>query len=1015
MTQLTILTPAEKRQLDSPPQFTQQDRQRYFFMSGQLRSIVSRIRRQDNKIGFVLQWGYFCSRARFYPADQFKQRDIAYVKRLFKCDDVDLSNYAGTVVTRHRHRILETLDWQEADETDREQLYQQALRQARHQDFPQDIFSALVDTCWKQQIVVPSYHDLNELITQSYISAEQTLLATVQSALTAEHTQHLEGLLRPIGRASRATLAITTYKTIDQSVQPKHIANSAAILQIFRKHFMALETAFTAIALSDKATRYYATWFQKADFQQLSQFPNRHKLYLHLLGFIQHQFYQRQDSLVDVVLKSVTATNHRVKRELGEHDQKTKRERDYAIQALSTAHRSAAQFTKDVVAVVGLNNATPNEKYYKIEALVADYESTDASDLALIDKLEDDLKRDSQQDRYYALMEGQSIKLQRRVSAAIKVLEFDSESDATDILEAIYYFKETAGALGRNPPIAFLTTQELAAVRRDGIIVTSLYKCLLFLHIADAIKAGQLNLRYSYRYRAVRDYLIEKQQWQQNKAQLLRETGLLAFADGDAYLESLEKVIDDRYTQVNERFLAGDNPYMSVDDKGYCRVRTPSIDADKKSFISSTLSQTGYVPILQVLKEVNRVSGFIRSFKHLSPKHHKMKPTEEILMAGIVGNGCNIGISKLASISSGIREHTLHNTVTWYFDINNIRAANRKIIDVIHRLALANNYLNQPSVIHSSSDGRKVNVAVDCLHASYSYKYFGKEKGVTDYTFIDERQSLFHNTVFSASDREAPYVIDGLVENPVPEGQVHSTDTHGFSESIFATTHFIGVAFAPRLKSLGRQKMYGFSTRGSYKKRGYKLLPSRSINKKLILKHWDDILRFMATIKTHHASASLLFKRLSSYAKDHPLYKALKEFGRIIKTQFILTFFDDVELRQQIQKQLSRVEQANKFSHAVFFDNDQAFQEGGRDDQELVNGCKLLLQNAIILWNYLYLSELVVNTPSRKDRSVLLDTIRGGSVITWKHINLRGQYDFRRKSANDPMFDFERIKALRIS
>ena len=157
MTQLTILTPAEKRQLDSPPQFTQQDRQRYFFMSGQLRSIVSRIRRQDNKIGFVLQWGYFCSRARFYPADQFKQRDIAYVKRLFKCDDVDLSNYAGTVVTRHRHRILETLDWQEADETDREQLYQQALRQARHQDFPQDIFSALVDTCWKQQIVVPSY------------------------------------------------------------------------------------------------------------------------------------------------------------------------------------------------------------------------------------------------------------------------------------------------------------------------------------------------------------------------------------------------------------------------------------------------------------------------------------------------------------------------------------------------------------------------------------------------------------------------------------------------------------------------------------------------------------------------------------------------------------------------------------------------------------------------------------------------------------------------------------------
>ena len=110
MTQLTILTPTEKRQFDSPQQFTQEDRHRYFFLSGQLRSIVSRIRRPDNKIGFVLQWGYFCTRARFYPTDRFKQRDIACVKRMFKCADVDLSQYSGTVVTRHRHRILETLD-----------------------------------------------------------------------------------------------------------------------------------------------------------------------------------------------------------------------------------------------------------------------------------------------------------------------------------------------------------------------------------------------------------------------------------------------------------------------------------------------------------------------------------------------------------------------------------------------------------------------------------------------------------------------------------------------------------------------------------------------------------------------------------------------------------------------------------------------------------------------------------------------------------------------------------------
>ena len=48
--------------------------------------------------------------------------------------------------------------------------------------------------------------------------------------------------------------------------------------------------------------------------------------------------------------------------------------------------------------------------------------------------------------------------------------------------------------------------------------------------------------------------------------------------------------------------------------------------------------------------------------------------------------------------------------------------------------------------------------------------------------------------------------------------------------------------------------------------------------------------------------SSQLFKRLSSYAKDHPLYKTLKEFGRIIKSIFILTYYDEVELRQRNRK-----------------------------------------------------------------------------------------------------------------
>ena len=184
---------------------------------------------------------------------------------------------------------------------------------------------------------------------------------------------------------------------------------------------------------------------------------------------------------------------------------------------------------------------------------------------------------------------------------------------------------------------------------------------------------------------------------------------------------------------------------------------------------------------------------------------------------------------------------------------------------------------------------------------------------------------------------------------------------------------------------------------------------------KLILEHWDDILRFVASINTQHASASQLFKRLSSYARDHPLYQALKEFGRLIKTQFILSYFDDVELRQRIQKQLNRVELSNKFSKAVYFDNDQTFQDASLENQEITAACKLIIQNAVILWNYLYLSEQIALTKTREDKKALISDVIRGSVITWRHVNFRGEYDFSPAASKGRQFDLPTIKTLNIN
>ena len=223
-------------------------------------------------------------------------------------------------------------------------------------------------------------------------------------------------------------------------------------------------------------------------------------------------------------------------------------------------------------------------------------------------------------------------------------------------------------------------------------------------------------------------------------------------------------------------------------------------------------------------------------------------------------------------------------------------------------------------------------------------------------------------------------------------------NTHGFSEVIFGLTNLLGFSFGPRIKNFKDQQLYGFNAPKSYRELGYKLLPKRKINLELIKENWDDILRFIVTIKARKTTATQLLKRLSSYSKQHKLYAALKEFGKIIKTDFLLTYIDDMELRQRIEKQLNKVESSNKFSKAVFFGNNSEFQVATVEEQNIANNSKRLIQNAVILWNYMYITKKLQQAKNLTEKDEILKALKNSSIIHWSHINFYGEYDFTRSS-----------------
>ena len=82
---------------------------------------------------------------------------------------------------------------------------------------------------------------------------------------------------------------------------------------------------------------------------------------------------------------------------------------------------------------------------------------------------------------------------------------------------------------------------------------------------------------------------------------------------------------------------------------------------------------------------------------------------------------------------------------------------------------------------------------------------------------------------------------------------------------------------------------------------------------------------------------------------------------------------------------------------------------------DFTQGCKRLIENAIILWNYLYLSEKVFDTPEGKPREELLHQIKYSSMASWEHINMLGEYDYSDERVNNiTQFHLPKIMDLKV-
>jgi len=1003
MARMKILNATEQERFDKAPIFNSEERRKFFDVSSGLMDIAHNLRKPTHKIGFILACGYFKATKRFFIPTHYCSRDVEYVARKldFECNDFYTEEYLRSRIHYHRQIILDFYGFHNFDKNAEQLMKQEVSEMARSQLKPKLIFWCCVDLLIQKRIQVPSYDFLSKIILAGLNQRKKELAIFIDQKLAPEARVLLDGLFVQENDGKYARYKLTLLKKLSQSTQPTQIKERAADLIYVAELYDSISPMFTVLNLGHEGIRYFANSVIKSDMFQLNQ-RDKEDRYIHVLAFIAHQYYRLQDNLVDTLLSTTKSFQNSAQRDHKDWCYTEHKERNQSFKSIiASLDENIFGLLKHIREIIEDNENNDSDKLTRICKLLEAHNDSIPQAEQQWDSLKQSAASEIGESRYYDILEERSIRLQNRASSIIKVLVFQGEVGACELLEAIVYFKENDGAMSKNAPLGFLEPQERAAVTQNGGFRPSLYKVFFFMHVAGAIKSGQLNLEHSYKYRPLDEYLISKKRWQQEKETLLSRADLRHFTNPQAALDGLEHALMQQYQITNRNINDDLNPYLKIAVNGDFTVSTPKQEDHEAEMIRPYFPDQHFVPLPEILSTVACHTGFLEEFQHWQQRYIKGRTTDKTLYAGIIGMGCAIGTPKMGRISSSINETSLQHAVNWYFTLENIQAANDRVLNTMEQMALVNIHRRPDDPLHTASDGQKFEVQTDSLNASHSFKYFGKGQGVSVYTFIDERNLLWHSLVFSAAERESAYVIDGLMRNDVIKSDIHSTDTHGYSEAIFAATHLLGFSYAPRIKNLKKQILYIFKSRKNEDQSDWKIKPGKHINHKIIEDNWDDLLRLIVTIKLKETTASDIFRRLNSYSKQHPLYQALKAFGQITKSLFILGYIDNAELRQAIESQLNKVELANRFTRAVAVGNPREFTQGDKEEQEIAEACNRLIKNAIICWNYLYLSQKLERMSNNDQEDKLLSAISSHSPMSWAHINLLGEYDFSDEKLKD--------------
>lgn len=191
------------------------------------------------------------------------------------------------------------------------------------------------------------------IITAAYNKFEDSLVNLVAQRLTSSQLEKLNELagINNVSTKKMQRPQITLIKQINQSLRPSDVQENLSTFNVFKDYFHEFEDVIDALALSDQATEYFATWVKKSTTSQLNSLSDKNKVCLYLLCYIKQQFYHRHDIMVDIFLKSTHAAVNSAKNKLHILEKENRAERNKAIRKLSSANKGSRELIEKITEV----------------------------------------------------------------------------------------------------------------------------------------------------------------------------------------------------------------------------------------------------------------------------------------------------------------------------------------------------------------------------------------------------------------------------------------------------------------------------------------------------------------------------------------------------------------------------------------------------------------------------------------------------------------------------------------